>query len=92
MNSLMDEVRSHNKNFPLKKDDKKNFLAINRMRLMILEENRKEKQREMIEEESKKKIQREVLEKNRKKREEKMERERLKEEHEEKLRQMEEKF
>ena len=54
---------------PKKKDDKKNFLAINRMRLMLLEDNKKQKQREIIEEESKKKIQREIFEKNRHKRE-----------------------
>lgn len=50
----MDDVRDHAKKYsPKKKDeknDKKNFLAINRMRLMLLEDNRKQKQREIIEE------------------------------------------
>jgi hypothetical protein len=47
----MDDVRDHAKKYsPKKKDDKKNFLAINRVRLMLLEDNRKQKQREMIEE------------------------------------------
>jgi len=45
----MDEVNDHAKKYPLRKDDRKNFLAINRMRLMLLEDEKKEKQRKMIE-------------------------------------------
>jgi hypothetical protein len=52
MNTLMDDVRAHLHKYPAKKDDKgkKNFLAINKVRLAVLEDTRKEKQRQMIEE------------------------------------------
>lgn len=69
MNTIMDEVRDHLKKHPLKKEEKsskKNFLAINRVRLSVLEDFRKEKQRNMIEEESRKKIQKELFDKRRK--------------------------
>ena len=72
MVTLMDDVRAHQREHSPPKKDKKNFLAINRMRLMVLEDDRKEKQRSIIEEESKKRIQKELFDKNRKKREKKM--------------------
>lgn len=52
MNTLMDDVRAHLHKYPAKKEDKgkKNFLAINRVRLAVLEDTRKEKQRQLIEE------------------------------------------
>ena len=38
METLMDEVNAHTKKYsPKKNEDKKNFLAINRVRLMLLE-------------------------------------------------------
>ena len=69
--SIMDDVRDHAKKYsPKKKEGKKNFLAINRVRLMLIEDNKKKKEREIIEEESRKKVQKELFEKNRRKREE----------------------
>jgi hypothetical protein len=40
----MDDVRAHGKKHsPNKKEDKKNFLSINRMRLMLLEDKKKQR-------------------------------------------------
>jgi hypothetical protein len=77
----MDEVKAHLHKYPQKKEDKnkKNFLAINRVRLAVLEDARKEKQRLLIEEESRKKIQRELMDKRRREREENFIRERERE-------------
>ena len=50
MNTIMDEVRAHQTKHAQKSDKgKKNFLAINRVRLAVLEDVRKEKQRQIIE-------------------------------------------
>jgi preprotein translocase subunit Sec63 len=71
MNTLRDQVKDHLRKHPKQSDKggKKNFLAINRVRLAVLEDGRKEKQRIIIEEESRKKIQKELFDKRRKVRE-----------------------
>lgn len=50
MNTIMDEVRAHQHKHPQKNEKgKKNFLAINRVRLAVLEDAKKQKQRQIIE-------------------------------------------
>ena len=67
--TLRDHVEVHSKKSSSKRKENKNFLAINRMRVALLEEERKDKEKQMIEDEAKRRAEMHSLKKKLRERE-----------------------